>query len=401
MKSSAPPKVLVLATTFPRWPNDSEPPFVWELTRRIQTAGYDCQVLVPHASGALSEEEWQGVRIKRFRYASDSWERVCYDGGAFPNLRVSWKARLALPSLLFQQRRWIRKIVQEEDIRLVHSHWIIPQGFWASSICARKKVPLLLTAHAGDVFGLRYPLTGPARTALNRAKAVTVNSSATRDAVRGLLPSIHPEIIPMGVDLEKFSKIDDPKKLCGSPALLGVGRFAEKKGFHRLIEAIPAVLLHLPNAHLHLVGFGPWEGRLRKKVVDLGLIHRVHFHGSISHSQIHTFFGGADLFVQPSMPDSGGDQEGLGVTVLEAMASGLPVVASASGGILDLIEAGVHGLFAEPGNPSDLADKIVRLWGSDNKDRMARAGRSKVEEQFSWERVADRFQKLYSNLIHA
>ncbi|MCA9435396.1 MAG: glycosyltransferase family 4 protein [Candidatus Omnitrophica bacterium] len=395
------PKVLVLATTFPRWVNDSEPPFVWELTRRIQDAGYDCQVLVPHAKGAQREEEWGGVKIRRFRYATDSWEKVCYDGGAFPNLRASWKARLSLPGLLYQQRKWIHRIVNDEDIRLVHSHWIIPQGFWASSVCEKKKVPLLLTAHAGDVFGIKPPLAGPARTALGKSNAVTVNSRATREAVKALFPGSNPEIIPMGVELEKFKNIVDPHPLEGKPSLLAVGRFAEKKGFHRLIGAMPTLLERLPEADLHLVGFGPWESRLRKLVASLDLIKKVHFHGSISHSRIHSFFGGADLFVQPSLPDAGGDQEGLGVTVLEAMASGLPVVASASGGILDLIEPGVHGLLCEPGDSRDLANKILALWESEGKERMASAGRKRVEEEFSWDRVTDRFVKLYSNLIHA
>ncbi|MCA9450194.1 MAG: glycosyltransferase, partial [Candidatus Omnitrophica bacterium] len=280
------PKVLVLATTFPRWPNDSEPPFVWELTRRIQAAGYNCQVLVPHAKGAECLEEWEDVQIRRFRYAPDSWERVCYDGGAFPNLRVSWRARLSLPGLLFQQRKWIRKLVREENIQLVHSHWIIPQGFWAASICRKMKVPLLLTAHAGDVFGLRYPLTGPAKSALESATTVTVNSQATREAVKNIFPGAHPEVVPMGVDLEKFHEIKNPKVLEGNPALLGIGRFAEKKGFHRLIEAMPEVLRRLPQAKLHLVGFGPWEERLRKMVARLNLNEKVHFHGSVSHSQI-------------------------------------------------------------------------------------------------------------------
>ncbi len=393
------PTVLVLATTFPRWKDDSEPPFVWELTRRLQTSGFECQVLAPHARGALHEEEWEGVRIRRFRYASDNWEKVCYDGGAFPNLRASWKARLALPSLLVQQRKWIRKIVSDENISLVHSHWIIPQGFWAASVCRDNRIPLLLTAHAGDVFGLRFPLVGPAKKALENAAAITANSLATSDAVKKIYPKAQPEIIPMGVDLEQFRQMTSPATMEGSPSLLAVGRFAEKKGFHCLIEAMPQVLQRLPESHLHLVGFGPMEERLRKMVSDLDLSSRIHFHGSIPHSQIQSLFAAADLFVQPSIPDTGGDQEGLGVTVLEAMASGMPVVASASGGIVDLIEPEVHGLLSRPGDISDLAEKIVTLWKSNQRDTMAEAGRRRVEEQFSWDRVSERFATLYRDLL--
>lgn len=113
-----------------------------------------------------------------------------------------------------------------------------------------------------------------------------------------------------------------------TPSLLAVGRFAEKKGFHLLIESMPTILEDLPEAHLHLVGFGPWEERLRSQTGRLNLTDRVTFHGSVSHDQIAPYFAGADILVQPSLRDAGGDREGLGVTILEAMASGVPVVAS-------------------------------------------------------------------------
>lgn len=134
-------RVLVLATTFPRWRSDSEPPFVWELTRRMQERGFACTVLVPHASGAETDEEWEGVHIQRFRYAPEPFECVCYDGGALPNLKSSWKARLALPGLLLQQRSRVHTLIRSGRFDLVHSHWVIPQGYWASQVCSRKGVP--------------------------------------------------------------------------------------------------------------------------------------------------------------------------------------------------------------------------------------------------------------------
>ena len=394
-------RVLVLATTFPRWRGDSEPPFVWELTHQLTLRGFQCTVLVPHAKGASQREEWDGVEIRRFRYAPDTYETVCYDGGALPNLRASWKARLALPSLLYVQRRTIRELLRNEAFDLVHSHWIIPQGYWAASACRSVGIPLLLTAHAGDVFGLPPLLKRAAKRALGGGAAVTANSRATAEAIREIEPSIEPLIIPMGVDTARFAYTDngEAKHLGGDPALLAVGRFAEKKGLHTLIKAMPKILEHLPRCRLHLVGFGPWEKRLRSLVKEKGLEHCVDIHGAVSHEKIATLFLGADIFVQPSLPDTSGDREGLGVTILEAMAASVPVVASRSGGILDVIEDEVHGLLANPGNISDLAGTVVRIWRHERRDQMVQNAKDRVTNRFSWNSVADRFADLYADLI--
>jgi 1,4-alpha-glucan branching enzyme len=81
------------------------------------------------------------------------------------------------------------------------------------------------------------------------------------------------------------------------------------------------------------------------------------------------------------------------------MAAGVPVVASRSGGILDVIEDGVHGLLAKPGNISDLAETVVRMWHHERKDRMVQNARNRVADRFSWDSVADRFADLYADLI--
>ncbi len=395
------PRVLVLATTFPRWVGDSEPAFVWDLTRRLSERGYLCTVLAPHALGAETEEEWEGVRILRFRYAPDLLETVCYEGGALPKLRASWRARLALPGLLIAQRNAIRRFVRSGEFDLVHSHWIIPQGFFAADACRRAGIPLLLTAHAGDVFGLSGPLRWAAASALRSASAITANSRATSAAVQAIHPPSEPILIPMGVDLSRFSKHPPggTARLEGNPKLLAVGRFAEKKGFQVLIEAMPGLLKLLPEARLHLVGFGPWEDRLRSRIASLGLEGCVLIHGAIPHSRVSDFFRGADLFVQPSIADEGGDREGLGVTLLEAMASGVPVVASRSGGIVDVLEDSVYGLLVEPGNPAALVKGLHALWTSPDRERMAEAARARVAERFSWDSVADRFAGLYTRLL--
>jgi len=295
-------RVLVLATTFPRWFPDSEPPFVWELTRRLAKSGYTMDVLVPHAPGALTYEVREDVSIHRFRYAPKFFEKVCYEGGALPNLRHSWRARIGLPSLLYCQRKIIHRMISKTHYSLVHSHWVIPQGYWAADICRRMNIPLLVTAHAGDVFGLKGLLRRAARHVLSSASLVTANSKATAEALHQILPTCDPKIIPMGVDLDTFTPTSTfDKKLNGSPALLAAGRFAEKKGFHILLSALPRVLKTCPEAHLHLVGFGPEEEHLRQMIIRLGIGEQVSLHGAVPHTEMKEYYQRADLFIQPSI----------------------------------------------------------------------------------------------------
>ena len=153
MNKSKLPNVLVLATTFPRHKNDSEPAFVFNLSKRLVSKGFNIIVLVPGAPNSLSYEEMEGLKVYRFSYFfPKKLQTICYSGGALPNLKNSPLARLILPFFLISQFIHIGRIIKKENIDLIHCHWVVPQGFFSAIYKIIFNIPLILTAHAGDVF---------------------------------------------------------------------------------------------------------------------------------------------------------------------------------------------------------------------------------------------------------
>ena len=402
------PNILVLATTFPRWKNDSEPAFVFNLSKRLAKKGFKISVLVPGAPGALSYEEMGGLKIYRFTYFYPvSLQKLCYDGGALPNLKNSWLARVELPFFLLFQFLHIAWIIKKENIEMIHCHWIVPQGFFCAIYKKIFKIPLLLTAHAGDVFALNnYLIKLCARFTISESDFCTANSKATQKALKVICDKKNIEIIPMGVDLKDYntkkydSSLKEKHEIHGA-FLLAVGRFVEKKGLKYLIDAMPMILSKKPDAKLHIIGFGPEEKRLKTHVIEKNLENSVIFPGKKSPSELSKYFATADILIGPSIVTKSGDTEGLGVVFLEAFASKTAVIASNVGGIPDIVIHGKTGLLVEQKNPQDIFEKVNCLLSDVAlRNSLVVGGYTFVKNNFSWDVVQEKFAKIYNKTVH-
>lgn len=192
----------------------------------------------------------------------------------------------------------------------------------------------------------------------------------------------------MGVNPDRYGKnlaSDSVREAQGNgcPQILFVGRFSQNKGITDLVRAMPLISAEMPDVRLALVGFGPDEDRIRSTIEAVGLDDRVTILGRVSRDDIPVHMASADLVVLPSIKI-----EGLGVVLLEALASGTPVVGSDVGGIPDIIEDGVTGLLCRSQDPPDIAAKCVRiLQDEDLKRRTTEKGMKLVEAQFSWAKI--------------
>lgn len=398
---AAPARVLVLASTFPRWEGDSMPPFIRHLGDALAARGFEIHVLAPHASGAAREERLGALLVHRFRYAPQRFEQLAYGGGILENLRAR-RARwlLVVPFLLAQAVAMLR-LCRDCRINLVHAHWILPQGLLSALFGPRLAVPLVLSAHGGDVFasarGLRRHLLG---FATRRHDAVTVNSQAMCQALEALTGHAG-EIIPMGVDVARFAvEARCPRANTAPPRLLFVGRLAEKKGVDYLLAAMPTILERHPGASLDVVGDGPRRGMLEAQVRSLGIVAAVHFHGACDNAALPRYYAAADLFVAPSIVADDGDTEALGVVLLEAGAAGLPLVTTDVGGIGDIVSDGVTGLVVPQRSAAALANAVCSLIDDPNRAfELGRAAHAHVCRHFDWTAVAERFAALYARLL--
>ena len=408
MRKNRLPNVLVLATTFPRWENDSEPAFVYNLSKRLAAKGFNITVLAPGAPDALSYEEMDGLKVYRFSYFyPKKFQKVCYDGGALPNLKSSWLAKIELPFFLLFQFFHIGWIIKKDKIDMIHCHWIAPQGFFCAVFQRIFKIPLILTAHAGDVFSLNNPiLKRIGKFTISQSLFCIANSNATQQAMLAISNEITPvKIIPMGVDLDVFNgqchdqNIKKKYNITG-PLLLAVGRFAEKKGFKYLIEAMPLILAKYPETKLLIIGFGPLGKSLKDLAVKLKIDNSVIFPGKMSSLYLAKYLTISDVFVGPSIVDDSGDTEGLGIVFLEALASNTAVVASSVGGITDFIFDYETGLLVEQKNPKDIAQKIMRLLGDrELRKKLALNGKKYVEDNFSWGKIAEQYYSVYTQVL--
>ena len=395
--SSRLPVLLVLASTYPRWPADPEPGFVHELSRRL-TERYRVIVLCPHAPGAKPRETMDGVEVVRYRYAPERWETLVNDGGIVTNLkRARWKL-LLVPGFVLGQAWVAWRLMRRERVDVIHAHWLIPQGLIAALLpwLPGRRVSYVVTSHGADLYALKGRLLdGIKRFVARRAAAATVVSSAMRERLAALgVPAAHIHVLPMGVDLsERFTP--DPSVPRSQHEILFVGRLVEKKGLRHLIAALPQVLEGVPDAFLTIVGFGPEEAALRQQVHTLGLQAKVHFLGAVAQTRLPALYRRAALFVAPFVQAESGDQEGLPVALMEAVACGCPVVAGDVAGIEDLLGRMKPYICVDARNAEMLASCICsRLIDSSTAGLHAQAVLEEASRRVDWNRIATGYAGL-------
>jgi len=148
--------VLMSTSVFPRWSGDATPPFVLNQAQAVAEQGWGVTVLVPHAPGAARRERIGGVEVIRFRYLwPHRLQSLCYEGGMLVQLRKYPHRRWQLPFFLLAQIRAIRILCKQENFDLIHAHSLLPQGFTALRSVSRHQLPVLVTSHGNDVFGLQ------------------------------------------------------------------------------------------------------------------------------------------------------------------------------------------------------------------------------------------------------
>ncbi len=402
-------KILVLTTTFPRGINDSTPPFVYDLSKRLQEIGLEIFILAPHHEGAKKCEIIDGMKIYRFPYFYPAkYQRLVYDGGILSNLKRSHLAKIQLPLLFLSELYYSLKIIRKEKIDLIHSHWIIPSGI-IGAICKNIfKIKHITTAHAGDVFtikNLKY-INKIGSFVLRNSDKITANSIYTKDAILSIENTIknNVEIIPMGVNTSIFNpkrmNKKSLKKIFGAKYLIfSVGRLVEKKGIKYLIMAMKYITKEFSDTKLIIGGAGPEKENLERLTNDIALNDKVIFTGYIKNSELPIYYASSDVFVLPSIVTRDGDTEGLGIVLLEAIASGTPVIGSNVGGIIDIIEDNKTGFLTEPENPEDIANKIIKILEDKKlRHKFSMAGLNIVKDKFSWELVTNKFSKIYKLL---
>ncbi|MBI3633473.1 MAG: glycosyltransferase family 4 protein [Candidatus Vogelbacteria bacterium] len=221
-----------------------------------------------------------------------------------------------------------------------------------------------------------------------RADIVTALSNYLADFARSM-GAKKAEVVPNGVDLNRFAikgsagTIGDKNKI----VLISTSRLVKKNAIGDIIRS----LKFLPeNVVFRSIGLGMEEVALKNLVDELGLEDRVEMLPFAYHDQMVNQLSASDIFIRPSL------SEGLGISFLEAMAVGLPIIATNVGGIPDFLTDGKTGLFCEVNNPKSIADKVMRLIKEpDLYKSLSRNGRTLVEQKYNWDMIASKFNQLF------
>lgn len=394
------PILLVLASTFPRWKDDTEPRFVYDLCQSLKSE-YEIIVLAPHAKNTKKQENLDGLTVIRYRYVPERFELLAYEGGITAKLKGNKLNWLLLPFFFLGQWIAIIKLLKRYPVKVIHAHWLIPQGFLAliARAVSSNKPAILCTSHGGDLYGLNDPISKVIkRYVINNVDTLTVVSTAMQSEVKKLVPDADtPIVAPMGTDLKGLFTPDESVQR--KPyQLLFVGRLVEKKGLKYLIKALPEILKTHPQVTLDIAGAGPEQVKLKTLVDDLKLKEQVFFLGRLSHQQLVTQYRTAALAVFPFVQAKDGDIEGLGLVMIEAMGCGCLVLASDIPAVRDVILDGETGLLTTSGDINELSTNIKKIVSlPDKRQVLAEKGREHVLKSYSWETTANNIIKLLKN----
>ena len=395
-------KILLLASSYPRSRADSASIFLRQFAEKLGARGINVHVLAPSDENGGTTIEGM-VTVHRFQYRPVSLLRgLAYGSGIVANLRRHPWLWFQVPFFFVSMALALRRLIRTEQPNVVHAHWILPQGLIAVLTKYLYKVPVIVTAHGADAFAFRGQLaTRLKRFALVKSDAWTANTRATAAAI-GLAASLPaPDVIPMGVDVDQFSRGNPTSLRRELPPndllVLFVGRLVEKKGCYSLIEAFSLLRDDLRvRTSLWIVGQGEEYEGLDSYATRLRVRGKVRFWGAVSNHLLPDFYAAADLFVAPSIQAESGDTEGQGVVILEAFAARRCVLSTRVGGIVDVVIDGATGLLVEPNDPNQLAAAMASLLRDQSlRNRLAENAFQTVSRKYRWEKVAAAFETLY------
>ena len=373
-------RVLEFTSTFPRWEQDTDPSFVYELSRNLVNSGTEVDVLAPHYRGAKIYEVLSGIRVFRFRYFIERWQCLTSNGGILSNLDKNPFAYLLVIPFLISQAASLYRLLRKHRYDCVHAHWVVPQGFSSvvvNSILGKHRVPLVCTSHGSDLLRLN---TGPFRMLnrwiLKRVDQIAVVSTELQQVCMELgIDSSKIRICPLGVDLSGRFTYREAQP--GGRRLLYVGRLTREKGLRYLLEAVLLLKKKYPDIMLQIVGDGPYLPEIQDFTNENGLDTNIQVKGALDNSRLPEIYHSSDILVLPSL------SEGLGLVLVEAMGCGCAVIASDLHSIRDIIEDRQNGLLFEPGDIQALA-RCVELLITDSElhRKLTRNAREYVSGKF-------------------
>ncbi|HHV63111.1 MAG TPA: glycosyltransferase family 4 protein [Firmicutes bacterium] len=390
-------RVLMLSWEYPPRVVGGLARHVQQLSRALVTAGLDVEVVTCGTPGAADMEDDRGVRI----------HRIAMNNPAPPDF-LTWVMQLNLNML----EKAYENIVAGGPYDIVHAHdWLV--AYAAKALKHSQRAPLVATIHATE-WGRNWGLHNDLQRYISNVEwwlcfeawRVICCSEYMRHELQTIfqLPGDKIRVLPNGVDPAEFQiKPDNDlasfRRSYAAPdekLIFFVGRLVHEKGVHILIEAVPKILHYWNKSKVVIAGKGPADAYLKDRARSLGVYDRIYFTGYIDDDTRNRLYKCADVAVVPSL------YEPFGITALEAMAAGTPVVVSDVGGLGEVVRHGITGWKSYAGNPNSLADGILHLiYRPDLAYKLKENAYREVTTRYSWSSIANGTTGLYDEIARS
>jgi phosphatidylinositol alpha-1,6-mannosyltransferase len=317
---------------------------------------------------------------------------------------------------------WSRRaasLARLHNVRFVHCGNLKPAGYPARWVFERSHVPYGVFLHGGDLLSEQHKIRQSAlkrrtaRAILGGAAVLMANSAWTRDLGLALLGDLGLDghgrrfrVVHLGTDPERFhpgvdtASVRERFKLATGGWLLTVANLFPHKGVDTVLRALPLVVQRVPDVRYAVAGSGPERDRLEDLARELGVADRVRFLGAVADRDLPALYALATVYVGASRRADPMGVEGFGISLVEAAACGLPVVAGNSGGIADAVRDGETGFLVPPEDPVAFAGAICRLLADEElAKRVGAAGRRAVETHYNWDRVVRDLRAIEAEVV--
>jgi len=331
-------------------------------------------------SWSTIQAHWYWINKSPRTYVQTIWQAIA------KNLRsIKFLSRALIVILLSAP---VARRIESLDIERIHAHSATHPTLMAHMIWSLTGIPYSFTAHSSDIFFNQTMLSEK----IAHASFVATISEYNRNFLHSTFPSIPAgkiRVIHCGIDPTKFP--DKPlQRSSNSFNLICVARLEKIKGHQYLIEACAQLKAQNVDFQCYLVGDGELQSRIQEQINHLDLIRMVKILGYQPHQLVIKLLTQADVLVLPSI------SEGIPVAVMEGMAAGLPVVATAVTGVPELVEDGVSGFLVPPQNSTALTDALLKLYSSPQlRIELGQMGRKKVVREFNLQHSAETLYKAF------
>lgn len=346
---------------------------VRHLYREFTALGHEVRIMAPSSNRNLERETTDVYRIGNVR-------------------RVPANGSIARITLSFRLAHRVREVLQAEQFDIVHAHEPLMPSL-PPTVLRYSPALNIATFHAyrGSYYGYFYGRPILRRVFANLDGRIAVSRAAKRFVRQYFMAPYR--VIPNGVEVERY----DPERVeplpefnDGRPNVLFVGRPEKRKGVGYLLRAYPHVKHAFPDARFIIVGAGDWADSPYRHYIERHDLRDIVVVGEVSEQEKPRYHRSSHVFCSPAVQG-----ESFGIVLLEAMAAGLPIVASDIEGYRDVVTNGQEGVLVPPRNERELADAICRLLQNrDTANEMGRRGLETVA-QYSWPRVAEQIMDFY------